>query len=135
MDAVTVQHPIAVKVVVTEAFRNQLIAEARTSIEKIDANLDMLSGVTPEGEADDASDPREVEFHRARLEAERQKLYQMKKELEWRIREAQEIKAGAELPFQTIQGTTQLKVGDDYLATVSTEIVLKDWKVTEIRRA
>lgn len=135
MEGVTVQHPISVKVVVTEAFRSQIIAEARASIQKIDANIEMLAEVTPEGEADDASDPREVEFHRARLEAERQKLYQMRKELDWRIREAEEIKEGAELPFQTIQGTTQLKVGDDYLATVTTEIVLKDWKVTEIRRA
>lgn len=134
MDEVVVHHPVAVKVVVTQAFRDQLIAEAESSIDKVDANLQTLATVSPETEAGDTGDAHEIEFHRKRLDDERQRLYQMRQQLEWRIREAREIEEGAELPFQSVQGTSRLKPGDDYLAVISTEIVLKDWKVVEIRR-
>lgn len=134
MSKLTINQPVSVKVIVTEGFRQQLIDEARASIAKVDANLSRLQGVTPEAQAQNAEDTHEVEYHRQRLENERQNLFQMKKELEWRIKEAESIGEGAELPLQTVQASLELKEGDDYLDLVNTEIVLKDWKVVEIRR-
>lgn len=131
---VTLQQPIAIKVIVTEDFRRQLVQEAEQSIQKIDDNLARLTDMTPESESSDQTDPHEVEFNRQRIESERSRLYQMRKELEWRIKEAQSIKDGAELPLQTVQGTVELAVGDNYLDKVSTEVILKDWTVVEIRQ-
>ncbi len=133
MSRVTIHQPITVRVIVTDDFRDQLIAEARESIRKVDDNLARLGEMTPESESADVEDPHEVEFHRQRLEKERSRLYQMRKELEWRIKEAESIKNGAELPLHQVQGTIELKVGDNYLDKVSTEVVLKDWEVVEVR--
>lgn len=134
MNQLTVQQQVAVKVIVTESFRQQMVDEARHSIKKIDDNLARLADVTPEAQAQDSEDSHEIEFHRQRLENERQNLYRMRKELEWRIKEAESIKEGAELPFQTITAAVDLKVGDNFLDLVNIEVVLKDWEVVAIRR-
>ncbi|MBI3925815.1 MAG: hypothetical protein HY319_09760 [Armatimonadetes bacterium] len=125
--SITIQQPVAVKVIVTPDFRARMISEARESIRQVELNLERLkSAAAPEGEDES------TEFHRQRAEAERQRMVQARGELEWRIKEAESIRDGAELPFQMVQGVIQLRVGDEYVP--QPEIVIQDWKVVEIRK-
>ncbi|MEW6281439.1 MAG: YlqD family protein, partial [Candidatus Eremiobacterota bacterium] len=120
-DKVTIAHPVQVKVVMTSAFREELRSEVQTSIQQLQENLDRLDGVQPaEGEA------------APWLEAERARLRRLKGELEWRLREAEQVKEGAELPTTTYQGLVEVAVGDHFRSKLASEVVLKDGVVVAI---
>jgi hypothetical protein len=117
-DHVTILQPVSVVVVMTESFRENMVAEAEESIRQIDLNLERLAEVEADGHA---------EFEKGRLSHRRQ-------ELEWRVKEARSLKEGAELPFREVQALSEIKVGDDFQALLRTEIVVKDGQVVAIRR-
>lgn len=120
-EQVTLVHPVSVKVIMTEAFRSQLREEVTGSITQVQDNLERLSQI--EG------DPNTMQW----VNAERARLTRLKSELEWRLKEAEQVKDGAEIPLTTYQGLASVKVGDNLKQSLSTEMVLKDWTVVEIR--
>lgn len=137
MDTIDVKRPVMIKVIMTEGFRKQLIDEAKATIERIDANLNTIE---EEGkkqiEALEESESEKAASMKSQIELDRDRLFQMKSELQWKIKEVENIEEGAELPFRIVEGSINIKVGDDVLEKMSkTEIVVKDWKVVEIRNA
>lgn len=120
-DQVTIFHPIQVKVIMTDQFRNQLRQEVQASMSQVQDNLERLNQI--QGEAADAP----------WVGAEKARLTRMKSELEWRLKEAEQVKDGAEIPLTTYQGTATVKVGDNLRQVLSCELVLKDWTVVSIR--
>lgn len=124
MDSLTVMHNVPVKVVMTEAFRTQLVEQVRSSLAELDQESARLNEFL--------SQAAEDEF-RQRLEAEMQRLAQQKQQLEWRIKEAESVEIGAELFFQTLPSVLNLKVGDNIQEKMGVEVLLKDWKIVEIR--
>lgn len=124
MDSLTVMHNVPVKVVMTEAFRTQLVEQVRSSLAELDQESARLNEFL--------SQAAEDEF-RQRLEAEMQRLAQQKQQLEWRIKEAESVEDGAELFFQTLPSVLNLKVGDNIQEKMGVEVLLKDWKIVEIR--
>ena len=118
--ALEIRRPVSVKVIMTPAFREQLTAEARDTIARIDRNLSIIEG---------QSTPLEPQ-----QEAERERMTQLKAQLEWRMREVEGVEDGAELPFRSFEGTVTLTEGDNFLEKVAqAEIVLHDWIVVEMR--
>lgn len=117
--------PVTVKVVMTAAFRSQMIAEVQASLEQIEENLRRLSVI--------AESVGDAEGERRRVESEATRLVQAREELNWRIREAQSLQDGAEIFYQKVTSTVTVRVGDDYQAWSGREILVKDGKVVEIR--
>lgn len=117
---IELRRPVVVKVIMTAPFRQQLVAEARDTIARIQRNLDIING---------QSEP---------LTAEQQGMLEqfeaMKVQLEWRIRELEGVEDGAELPFRAFDTSVTLRRGDNFLEKMGqSEIVLRDWEVVEIR--
>jgi hypothetical protein len=126
--SIQLKRTVAVKVIMTPAFRQQLIDEARETIARLDENLARLEAAvavsTPAGGAATAD-----------VAAEQQRLLAMRGGLDWRIKEVESVSDGAEIPFRTIEGFVEVAVGDNFLHKMSqAEIVMRDWEVVEIRQ-
>lgn len=121
-DQVTIVHPVNVKVIMTESFRNQLRSEVTANMTQVQDNLEKLSQI--EGDAN------AMQW----VNAETTRLTRLKAELEWRLKEAEQVKDGAEIPLTTYQGLATVKVGDNLKEALSAEVVLKDWTVVLIRQ-
>jgi hypothetical protein len=120
MEGVDLRRPVVVKVIMTPLFREQLLAEARDSIARIDRNLQII-----DGQANPLT---------SQVQGDREQLATMKAQLEWRIREVEGVEDGAELPFRSFEGGVTIRPGDNFLEKMGrAEIVLRDWEVVEIR--
>ena len=128
MDSITVLHNVSVKVLMTPSFREQMVAEARTTIAALDANLERLAEIEAGAQVTGLT-----EFEKARVATEKGRAAQQKQELEWRIKEAESVRDGAELFFRTMQSVVTLKPGDNFLDKAAAEVLLRDWTVVEIR--
>lgn len=124
MDSLTVLHNVPVKVIMTEAFRTQLVEQVRSSLAELDQETARLNEFQQQA-ADD-------EF-RQRLSYEVQRLAHQRQQLEWRIREAESVQLGAELNFQTLPVMVQLKKGENLQEKLGIEVILKDWTIVEFR--
>lgn len=120
MSTISIKRPIVVKVVVTEEFRKQLIEEALNTVKKIEENIKQIESI-PDTKAGSSQSKME-------------ELKRMKNDLSLKIKELEQVKEGQELPFRVFEGNVQLDVGDNFLQKMTkAEVVVKDWKVIEIR--
>ena len=127
-DSIELKRSVLVTAIMTPAFRQQLIVEARESIRRLDESLALVSEAL--ASASEASSGAA----QALLE-EQSRLTRQKGEVEWRVREIEGVADEAEMPFRTIESTVQVRVGDDFLLRMAqAEVVLRDWKVVEIRK-
>lgn len=135
MAGLDIKRPVVVKVIMTEPFRAQLISEAKETIKNIEQNLDSMEmEARKQIAAMQISNPHQASLVTQQMEAEKERLVKMRGELDWRIREVQGVELGAELPFRVFEGSVAIDVGDNFLEKMSqTEVVIKDWKVVEIR--
>ncbi len=124
MDSLTVLQNVPVKVVMTEAFRGQLVEQIRSSLFELDQEASRFHEF-----ATQAAEP-EVQ---QRLQEEAQRLSYQRQQLEWRIREAESVPEGAELYIQSLSVLVQLQPGDVFQDKLGMEILLKDGRVAEIR--
>jgi hypothetical protein len=124
VDSLTVMHNVPVKVVMTESFRLQVVEQVRSSLAELDQESARLNEFLAQA--------AEADF-RQRLGGELQRIAYQKQQLEWRIKEAESVEEGAELFFQTLPSLLQVKVGDNLQDKMGVEVLLKDWKVVEIR--
>jgi len=129
MDRIEVKRPVVVKVIMTDEFRTQLQNESAETIKRIDESLQSL--VT----AGAAAPPPAAEMA-AGIEMEKERLHRMKKEVEWKLKEVDGIQNDMEVPYRVLEGSVTLAVGDDFLSRMTkAEVVIKDWKVVEIRQS
>ena len=137
MESVVLSRPVRIVVIMTPAFRDRFIEEAKAQIGQIEENLHRLeSSGAPEVARQLESDPRQAELIRQQIDAERARLMRRRGEVEWHIKEVEAVPDGAELPYRTYEGPVTLAPGDDFLARMSeAEVVLKDWKVVALRAA
>jgi len=133
--SIDIKRPVVVKVIMTEPFRAQLVSEAKETIKNIEENLDSMEmEARKQIAATQITNPHQASMLTQQLEAEKERLIGMRGELDWRIREVQNVEIGAELPFRIFEGSVTINVGDNFLGKMSqTEVVIKDWKVVEIR--
>lgn len=135
MPVLEIKRPVAIKVIMTDKFRQQLISEAMEAIKSIEDNLHHMDSETQKQiQAVEVSNANQASLLTRQLEAEKDRLNRMRGELEWRIKEVENVQNGAELPFRMLEGSVQIKVGDNFLEKVAkAEVVIKDWKIIEIR--
>lgn len=133
MASITVQRPVVVKTIVTEAFKRLYIQDLEDAIRRVQAivqqievqirRMDLERQITPQTRAL----RQQLELERARQEATRA-------ELESRLREAEALELNQEFVQGTLEGSVQISVGDNLFDKIGrTEIVVKDGIVMEIR--
>lgn len=135
MDYIDIKRPVLIKVIMTPEFRTQLMNEADETLAKLDENLKMVEA---EGKKQleklVADDPDAAKTLKSQLTFEKERVAQMKNELSLRMTQLKSSEDGEEFPFRVFEGSVQVKVGDNIMDKVSkTEIIIKDWKVVEIR--
>lgn len=118
MDTIEIRRPILIKVIITENFKKQMISESKEAVENIEKNLEALKS------APDSADK----------ERQTEELARLKTNFLQKIKDFEGVEIGAELPFRNVEGSAHLKVGDNILEKItSTEVIIKDWIIQEIK--
>ena len=134
MASITVQRPVIIKAIVTEAFKRLYMADLEDAIKRVDAVVTQIDVQARRFELERQVTPQQSRNLRAQLELERQRQEATRMELEARLREAQQLQLNTEFTQGTIEGTVEVSVGDNLFDKISrTEIVVKDGIVLEIR--
>ena len=133
MPTITVQRPIVIKTIVTDGFKRLYVADLEDAIKRIDAVMQQIDVQARRFDLERQVSPQS-RVVRQQLEVERARQEAAKVELTARLREAQELKVNDEFTQGTIEGVTELAVGDNLFDKISrAEIVVKDGIVMEIR--
>ena len=134
MASITVQRPVLIKAIVTEAFKRLYIADLEDAIKRVDALVQQIDVQARRFELERQITPQQSRNLRAQLDLERQRQEAARMELQARLREAQDLQINSEFTQGTIEGTVEVSVGDNLFDKISrTEIVVKDGIVLEIR--
>jgi YlqD protein len=134
MAAITVQRPVIIKAIVTEAFKRLYMADLEDAIKRVDAVMQQIDVQARRFELERQVTPQQSRNLRAQLELERQRQEATKIELQARLREAQDLELNTEFTQGTIDGMVEVAVGDNLFDKISrTEIIVKDGIVLEIR--
>jgi len=135
MASITVQRPVVIKAIVTEAFKRLYVADLEEAIKRVDAIVQQIDVQSRRVELERQVSPQTRNI-RAQLEMERQRQEGTRIELQARLREAQDLQLNTEFLQGTIEGTVDVAVGDNLFDKISrTEIIVKDGIVLEIREA
>jgi hypothetical protein len=135
MASITVQRPVVIKAIVTEAFKRLYIADLEEAIKRVDTIIQQIDVQSRRFELERQVTPQTRNI-RAQLEMERQRQEATRMELQARLREAQDLQLNSEFTQGTIEGTVDVSVGDNLFDKISrTEVIVKDGIVLEIREA
>ena len=133
MASITVQRPVVIKAIVTEAFKRLYIADLEEAIKRVDAIVQQIDVQSRRFELERQVTPQTRNI-RAQLEMERQRQEATRMEIQARLREAQDLQLNTEFLQGTIEGTVDVSIGDNLFDKISrTEIIVKDGIVLEIR--
>jgi len=128
MTSITVQRPVVIKAIVTEAFKRLYIADIEDAIKRVDAIMQQIDVQARRFELERQVTPQtravrqQLDLERSRQEATRM--------------EAQDLELNSEYTQGTIEGTVSVSVGDNLFDKISrTEILVKDGIILEIREA
>lgn len=136
MASITVQRPVIIKAIVTEAFKRLYIADLEEAIKRVDAIVTQIDVQARRFELERQVTPQQTRSLRAQLDLERQRQEATRIELQARLREAQDLQLNTEFTQGTIEGTVEVSVGDNLFDKISrTEIIVKDGIVLEIRES
>jgi YlqD protein len=135
MASITVQRPVVIKAIVTEAFKRLYIADLEEAIKRVDAIVQQIEVQSRRFELERQVTPQTRNL-RAQLELERTRQDATRMELQARLHEAQQLQLNTEFTQGTLEGTVDVAVGDNLFDKISrTEILVKDGIVLEIREA
>jgi hypothetical protein len=133
MPSITVQRPIVIKTIVTDSFKRLYVADLEDAIKRVEALMQQLDVQARRFDLERQVSPQSRAV-RQQLEVERARQEAARAELTARLREAQDLKINDEFTHGTIEGVTDLSVGDNLFDKISrAEIVVKDGIIMEIR--
>lgn len=133
MSSIQVKRPITIKVIMTEEFRKQILDETSESLKK---NEDIFAQAEDMYEKTKKSGASHSDLTniRKQLDFERTRLSDLKKDMEVKMNAFKNVPEGQEIVFRILEGPVDVKEGDDIQKILhGAEIVVKDWKVTELR--
>lgn len=132
----TIRQPVAVKFILTETAKQEIIGEHRRQIERLMTELEQLDqqgkAALEQAMAQGGSAAQEV---RERLEQERNNRLQQREQLFQQVQQIQQMELGTEIQNMNVETSVEVKVGDDWGAVLrGAEIIVKDGIVQEIRQ-
>jgi F0F1-type ATP synthase membrane subunit b/b' len=133
---ITIKQPVAVKIILTETTKQQILTEQRRHVERLTMELEQLEQqgrqMLEQAMAQGGDVAKQV---RERIEMERNARLQQREQLIQQIQQIQQMELGAEIQTMTVETTVDVRVGDDWnKILLGSEIVVKDGIVHEIRR-
>jgi len=135
MDSLTLLRPVLVKVKVTENYKKVAVGELQEAIQRIDVDLQRLAFQEKSLTADsERKAHQEMASLKERLLLERQRLEDNRYQLVTRLKEIDALALGTEVVYGKMESPVEVKVGDFWGPLLSTEIILTDGIITEIRR-
>ena len=126
---------VGLSVIVTQEYRNRLIADLRKAMDRIDASRGQIQFQLDRYVTEVAkSDLQQASQLRERLNEEKERLTDLRAEMDARLREVEKLEIGNEYKRGEIEGFVEVNVGDNlYQKLGGTDVVVKDGVVVELR--
>ena len=137
MGSITAKRSIAVQVIVTEQFKEELKQELTEAAEETQRRIDRMEFHSRRVLADlQATDLTQAMTARRQIEAEKRRHETLKQDIVQQIQEAEKLEIGSEYPRGTIEGTVELTEGDNLFEKLTgSQIVVKDGVIIEVRES
>ena len=133
MSSIQVKRPVAIKVIMTEDFRKQILDETSDSLKKNEEMFAQAESMYEKTKKGGAS-VEDLTNIKKQLEFEKVRLADIKKDMEVKMNAFKNVPEGQEIVFRILEGPVDVKEGDDIQKILKgAEIVVKDWKVVELR--
>jgi len=135
MEALTLKRAVTLIAIVTEEFREQLIAEVTAAIDEINNTINQLDTQSRRYLLElQRTNLQQAMALRQRVDEERARHNSVKSELERQFAEVKELEIGTEFRRGTLEGVVEIKRGDNLLQLLNgAEIVIRDGIVEDIR--
>jgi hypothetical protein len=131
-----IRQPVAVKLILTEGTKQQILQEQRRQIEQVMNELEQLESqgreALQQAMAQGGDFAQQV---RQQLENEKNTREQRREELFQQMQQIQQMELGAEIQNMTVETVVSVKPGDDWSKVLlGAEIIVRDGVIQEIRQ-
>ena len=134
MNTITLKCPVTVKSKVTETLKEQLVAEIKDAMAKIDMELQQIEFHAKRLMTEQVrSDVQGLTALRQQIDGEKQKRLELKSHMQDKLKETSQLEIGAEIVQGTMEQLVTVQEGDDLQKLMSREILLEDGKILAIR--
>jgi len=134
MSTITLKCPVTVKSKVTEVLKEQLVAEIKEAMVKVDMELQQIEFHAKRLMTEQVrSDVQGLTALRQQIDGEKQKRLELKNHLQEKLKETSQLELGAEIVQGTMEQMVTVQEGDDLQKLMNREILLEDGKVLAIR--
>lgn len=135
MPSLTVNRSIAVQVIVTEKFKEELKAELQAAADASQQRIDQMEFQSRRFLADlQRTDLSQAMSARRQIEAERNRQEALRQDIVRQLEEADKLELDSEYSRGTLQGVVDLEEGDDLIQKLSgAQILIKDGLIVEVR--
>lgn len=134
MNTITLKCPVTIKSKVTAALKEQLMAEIKDAMAKIDMEMQQIEFHAKRLMTEQVrSDVQGLTALRQQIDGEKQKRLELKNHLQEKLKETAQLEIGAEIVQGTMEQLVTVQEGDDLQKLMSREILLEDGKILAIR--
>ena len=134
MNTITLKCPVTVKSKVTDVLKEQLVAEIKEAMVKVDMELQQIEFHAKRLMTEQVrSDVQGLTALRQQIDGEKQKRLEIKNHLQEKLKETSQLELGAEIVQGTMEQMVTVQEGDDLQKLMNREILLEDGKVLAIR--
>jgi hypothetical protein len=135
-DVLTILRTVQVKVIMTEASRAALVEQYRQQIRRRQEEWEQWQFQAKKLLADARKrSPEALQLVQERIAREERQRKEKLEQLQFQLRQAENLPEGSEIEYATVQSPVQIRVGDVWDEIMSgTEIMLKDGRIHEIRQ-
>ena len=134
MNTIVLKCPVTIKSKVTEVLKEQMAAEIREAMAKIDMELQQIEFHAKRLMTEQLrSDVQGLTALRQQIDGEKQKRLELKNHMQEKLKETNQLELGAEVVQGTMEQLVTVKEGDDLQKLMSREILLEDGKILAIR--
>ena len=134
MNTITLKCPVTVKSKVTDVLKEQLVAEIKEAMVKVDMELQQIEFHAKRLMTEQVrSDVQGLTALRQQIDGEKQKRLEIKNHLQEKLKETSQLELGAEIVQGTMEQMVTVQEGDDLQKLMNREILLEDGKILAIR--
>ena len=134
MKTITLKCPVTVKSKVTDVLKEQLVAEIKEAMAKVDMELQQIEFHAKRLMTEQVrSDVQGLTALRQQIDGEKQKRLELKNHLQEKMKETSQLELGAEIVQGTMEQMVTVQEGDDLQKLMNREILLEDGKILAFR--
>ena len=134
MSSITITRPVLIKIRVTDGYKKAVAFDIQENLSRLQARLEQINTQHGKFAEFEKKNPQLAVGGLQQIEAERQKIFETSKQLNERLKEVGSLNEGQEIVHGRVESMVEIKVGDSWGDLMSSEVVLEDGKVIEIRQ-